>query len=75
MALIYPCRRRAGKEPRPAGRCRWAARPLGPLEAGPLASHLSPSGRQGRQRLGVACCSSSSAISVISLRADLLALI
>lgn len=40
--------------------------------AGPLPSHLSSSGKQRRQRLGDACCSSSSTISAISLRAALL---
>lgn len=73
MALIYPCQRMAGREPRPTRRCPGAPRWLSPWGAGPLPSHLNP---VGRQELGDACSSSSSlAISVISLRADLLALI
>lgn len=72
MALIYPCLRRARKEPGSARSCGEASVQLSPWEAGPLPSHLGSLGKQGRQRLGDACCSSSSAINAISLRADLL---
>lgn len=72
MALIYPCSCRAGKEPKSAGHYREPSMLLSPWEAGPLPSHLSSLGKQGWQRLGDACSSSSSAISTISLRADLL---
>lgn len=72
MALIYPCQDEAGKEPRLAGRCLEASTLLGPWEAGPLPWHLSSVGKQGWQRLGDAGCSSSSAISALSFRADLL---
>lgn len=72
MSLIYLYQCRARKEPRPARHCRETLILLSPWEAGLLLSHLSPLGRQRRQRLGDACCFSGSAISTISLRADLL---
>lgn len=57
---------------RSARSCREASMLLSPWEAGPLPSHLGSLGKQGRQRLGDACCSSSSAINAIPLRAGLL---
>ena len=72
MALVYPPQGRTGKKPRLARCCLEASMLLSPWEAGPLPWHLSSLGKQGWQRLGDACCSSSSAISALSFRADLL---